>query len=214
MGVYSNNPDYWRGRSSSRGSSLNVGVEVNQQIVEQQSRAFARLMFTDKETRNRIRKIIREELKDTAKRLREDVRYEMKEDPRKAYRGVKSTVYKKILGGNVSILNPRRAGQRYQLIRDRKLDHNPYQRGGNRRPRSPRTEQVDSYFGRDRAWILRIISVGTVTRSTKSGNRGSIEARNWFQNMAPKEIELAAGNLSAVIDEELAAIYKEEVKNI
>jgi hypothetical protein len=32
--------------------------------------------------------------------------------------------------------------------------------------------------------------------------------------MAPKEIELAAGNLSAVIDEELAAIYKEEVKNI
>ena len=41
-------------------------------------------MFTDKETRNRIRKIIREELKDTAKRLREDARYEMKEDPRKA----------------------------------------------------------------------------------------------------------------------------------
>jgi hypothetical protein len=171
-------------------------------------------MFTDKETRKRIRKIIREELKDTTKRLREDARYEMKEDPRKAYRAVKSSVYKRILGGNVSILNPKKAGPRYQLIRQRKLDMNPNQRGGNRRPRSPRTEQVDSYFGRDRAWILRIISSGTVTRSTKYGNRGSIEARNWFQNMAPKEIELAAGNLSAVIDEELAAIYKEEVKNI
>lgn len=200
--------------STNRAFFCMVEVEVNQQLAEAQSIAFARLMFTDKETRNRIRKIIREELKDTAKRLREDARYEMKEDPRKAYRAVKSTVYRKILGGNVSILNPRRAGQRYQLIRDRKLDHNPYQRGGNRRPRSPRTEQVDSYFGRDRAWILRIISSGTVTRSTKYGNRGSIEARNWFQNMAPKEIELAAGNLAEVIEEELAEVYKEEVKNI
>lgn len=191
-----------------------VEVEVNQQLVEEQSRAFGRLMFTDKETRNRIRKIIREELKDTAKRLREDARYEIKEDPRKAYRGVKSTVYKKILGGNVSILNPRRAGQKYMLIRPRKLDQNPYQRGGNRRPRSARTEQIDSYYGRDRAFILRFISSGTMARDTKYGNRGSIAARNWFQNMAPHEIELAAGNLSAVIDEELAAIYKEEVKNI
>lgn len=191
-----------------------IEVEVNQQLVEAQSIAFARLMFTDKETRNRIRKIIREELKDTAKRLREDARYEMKEDPRKAYRGVKSTVYKKILGGNVSILNPKRAGQRYQLIKDRKLDHNPYQWGGNRRHRSARTEQVDSYFGRDRAWILRIISSGTVERSTKYGNRGSITARNWFQNMAPREIELAAGNLAAVIDEELEEIYNKETKNI
>ena len=191
-----------------------VEVELNQQLAEAQSVAFARLMFTDKETRNRIRKIIREELKDTAKRLREDARYEMNEDPRKAYRGVKSTVYKKILGGNVSILNPKKAGQRYQLIKDRKLDRNPYQRGGNRRPRSARTEQVDSYFGRDRAFILRFVSSGTSERSTKYGNRGSITARNWFQNMAPHEIELAAGNLAEVIDEELSAIYKEEVKNI
>ena len=191
-----------------------VEVELNQQLAEAQSVAFARLMFTDKETRNRIRKIIREELKDTAKRLREDARYEMNEDPRKAYRGVKSTVYKKILGGNVSILNPKKAGQRYQLIKDRKLDRNPYQRGGNRRPRSARTEQVDSYFGRDRAFILRFVSSGTSERSTKYGNRGSITARNWFQNMAPHEMELAAGNLAEVIDEELSAIYKEEVKNI
>ena len=192
----------------------NIQVELNEQLVDQQNRAFGRLMATDKETRQRIRKIIREELKDTAKRLREDARYEMKEDPRKAYRAVKSTVYRKILGGNVSILNPKRAGQRYQLIRDRKLDHNPYQRGGNRRPRSARTEQVDSYFGRDRAFILRFVSSGTDERITKYGNRGSIAARNWFQNMAPHEMELAAGNLTEVIDDELAAIYKEEVKNI
>ena len=188
-----------------------VQVEVNNRLVEEQNKAFGRLMFTNKETRNRIRKIIREELKDTAKRLREDARYEMKEDPRKAYRAVKSTVYRKILGGNVSILNPKKAGARYQLIKERKLDRNPHQRGGNRRPRSARTEQIDSYFGKDRAWILRIISGGTVTRQTRFGNRGSIAARNWFPNMAPHEIELAAGNLAEVIEEELAEAYKERL---
>ena len=191
-----------------------IRVELNQHLAEQQNRAFGRLMFTDKETRKRIRKIIREELKDTAKRLREDARYEMNEDPRKAYRAVKSTVYKRILGGNVSILNPKKAGPRYQLIRQRKLDMNPHQRGGNRRPRSPRTEQVDTYFGRDRAFILRFVSSGTDTRHTRYGNRGSIAARNWFQNMAPKEMELAAGNLADVIEEELAEAYKDEMKNI
>ena len=192
----------------------NIQVELNEQLVEQQNRAFGRLMATDKETRQRIRKIIREELKDAAKRLREDAKYEMKEDPRKAFRAVKSTVYRKILGGNVSILNPKKAGNRYHLIRERKLDVNPHQRGGNRRPRSARTEQVDSYFGKDRAWILRIISSGTATRKTRYGNRGSITARNWFQNMAPHEMELAAGNLAAVIEEELAEAYKDEMKNI
>lgn len=190
----------------------NIQVELNEQLVEQQNRAFGRLMATDKETRKRIQKIIREELKDAAKRLREDAKYEMKKDPRKAFRAVKSSVYRRILGGNVSILNPKRAGARYQLIRERKLDMNPYQRGGNRRPRSARTEQVDSYFGKDRAFILRFVSSGTVARKTRYGNRGSIVARNWFQNMAPHEMELAAGNLAEVIEEELAEAYKEIIK--
>lgn len=190
-----------------------VEVEVNEHLIEQQSRAFARLMVSDKETRNRIKKIVREEMKDAAKRLREDAKYELKEDPRKAFRAVKSTVYRKILGGNVSILNPRKAGARYQLIRERKLDQNPFQRGGNRRSRSERTEDVDSYFGKDRAFILRFVSSGTGTRHTKYGNRGSIAARGWFQNMAPKEMELAAGNLSAIIEEEIVEAYNEEINN-
>ena len=190
----------------------NIQVELNEQLVEQQNRAFGRLMATDKETRKRIQKIIREELKDVAKRLREDAKYEMKEDLRKAFRAVKSTVYRKILGGNVSILNPKKAGNRYQLIRERKLDINPHQRGGNRRPRSARTEQVDSYFGKDRAFILRFVSSGTAERKTRYGNRGSIAARNWFPNMAPREIELAAGNLAEVIEDELAAAYNEIIK--
>ena len=189
-----------------------VGIEVNQALAENQAKALGALFVNNPDTRKRIRKIIREELKDTAKRLQEDARLDLTNDPRKAYRAVKSSVYRKILGGNVSILNPKRAGTRYKLMLQRKLDINPKQWGGNRRKRSQRTEQVDSYFGKDRAFILRFVNSGTNERKTKYGNRGSIAARNWFANMAPHEIELAAGNLAEVIDDELAEAYKEVIK--
>ena len=193
--------------------SCMVQAEINQQLAEQQSRALAALFIDNPETRKRIRKIVRAELLEAAKRLREDARYEMKDDPRKAYRAVKSTVYRKILGGNVSILNPRKAGARYQLIKPRKLDQNPRQRGGNRVKRSSRTEAVDTYFGKDRAFILRFVNSGTARRDAGTrggrihGNRGSIAARNWFGNMAPHELDLAAENLANVIEEELAEAY-------
>ena len=190
-----------------------VQAELNRQVAQNTSEALAVLFVDNPDTRKRIRKIIREELKDAAKRLREDAKYEMKEDPRKAYRAVKSSIYRKILGGNVSILNPRKAGARYQLVRPRKLDQNPRQRGGNRRKRNERTNAVDSYFGKDRAFILRFVNSGTNVRHTQYGNRGIITARNWFQNMGQKELELASENLANVVNEELAEAYAEINKN-
>lgn len=184
-----------------------VTLEVNESVARNQNEALAALFVSNKETRKRIRKIIREELKDAVKRVREDARYAMDNDPRKAYRAVKSMIYRKILGGNISILQRKKAGTRYQLVRDRKLDRNPHQRGGNRRSRSARTEALETYFGADRSFVLRFINAGTVTRTTKYGNRGAIAARNWFANDAPHEMDLAAENLSAVIEEELAEAY-------
>lgn len=192
-----------------------IDIEVNESVAQAQQKALAVLFVNHPDTRKRIRKIVREELKDATKRLSEDARYELPNDPRKAYQAVRASIYRKILGGNVSILNPRRAGQRYQLIKPRKLDQNPFQRGGNRVPRGARTESVDTYFGKDRAFILRFLNSGTDVRMAGSrggrlsGNRGSITARNWFGNMAPHEMELAAENLSNVIEEELAEAYNE-----
>ena len=191
-----------------------VQAELNRQVAQNTSEALAVLFVDNPDTRKRIRKIIREELKDAAKRLREDAKYEMDEDPRKAYRAVKSSIYRKILGGNVSILNPRKAGARYQLVRPRKLDQNPRQHGGNRRKRSERTNAIDSYFGKDRAFILRFVNNGTNDRQTRYGNRGRISVSgNWFPNMGQKELELAAENLANVVNEELAEAYAEMNKN-
>ena len=191
-----------------------VQAELNRQVAQNTSEALAVLFVDNPDTRKRIRKIIREELKDAAKRLREDAKYEMDEDPRKAYRAVKSSIYRKILGGNVSILNPRKAGARYQFVRPRKLDQNPRQHGGNRRKRSERTNAIDSYFGKDRAFILRFVNNGTNDRQTRYGNRGRISVPgNWFPNMGQKELELAAENLANVVNEELAEAYAEMNKN-
>ena len=205
-----------------------VQVEVNQTIAQNQQKALAALFIDNPDTRKRIKKIIREELKDATGRVREDATYEMKDDPRKAYKAVKYTVYRKILGGNVSILSPRKAGARYELIKPRTL--NPNKPGGNRRTVSGRTYQIETYYGRDRAFILRFLNSGTSNRNIKftenskrkvdkwnkhpnTGNRGNIAPRNWFANVAPKEMELACENLAGVIEEELAEAYAEMNKN-
>ena len=184
-----------------------VELELNQQVARNQQEALAALFVNSPETKKRIRKIISEELKDVAKRLREDVRYEMKEDPRQAYKAVRSSVFKKIMGGMVSIVSPWRAGAGHRFERPRKLDQNPWQRGGNRTKRSPKTERMDSYWGKDRAFVLCFLNGGTAVRKTRYGNRGYIAARKWFENMAPKEMELAEENLANVIEEELAEAY-------
>lgn len=194
---------------------VEVQAEVNEQKAQQIQKTLASLLVSNPETRKRLKNLIRNEIKNVAKNLRRDVRQVMKEDPRKTYRAIKSTVYRKILGANVSILNPRKAGARYMLVRDRKLDQNPKQRGGNRVPRSERTNQVDSYFGRDRAFILRFLNSGTSDRMAGSrggrlsGNRGSIAARNWFDRMTSWQMDAAADNLGKLIEDEMAAVFGE-----
>lgn len=193
-------------------SNPGIHVELNQRLVRQQARAFGELMVGNPDIRKRIRKIIGEELKDAAKRLREDAKYEMKEDPRKAYQAVKTSLYKKILGGNVSILARKKAGTLHPFHKERQIDRTPWQRGGNRRRRTYETERMDSYYGRDRAFILQFLNAGTTLRRTRYGDRGQIAPRNWFVNMAPHEMQLAAENIADVIDDELAEAYAKVIK--
>lgn len=212
-----------------------VDIKVDQQSVEQTSRALAAMLVSHPETRKRIQKLIREELKEARKLLKKDAKEAMREDPRKAYLAVRSSVYKKILGGNLNILASRRAGQRAQLIRDTTLQAG--QRGGNRRKRSTRTENLETYYGKDRGFILRFLDSGTDNRkipfradsgrehvhrgsqggdlskygkTINTGNRGSIAARNWFTNAAPQALEQMSGRLEQILDEELTAAFNEQ----
>ena len=180
--------------SGSSGSNVEVfGFFENSEML-------GRLMTTDPYMAGYLRKLIRQVLKDARGRLSKDIASYLENDPRKAARAVKFGVYKTILGGNMSILNKRKAGARYQLIRQKKLQ--PGQRGGNRRPRvDDDRNRLDKYFGSDRGFILRFLSSGTDDRPTRYGNRGRISQRDLFGRTAPWQMEQAAEELAANITE-------------
>ena len=162
-----------------------------------------RLMTTDPTLATNLRKVIRQVLKEARKRLSQDAKNYMKEDPRKAHRAVKFMVYKSMFGGNLSILQKKRgtAGAKYYLQRQRKTEQNPHMRGGNRRGRDMELNRLDYYFGADRGYILRFISSGTVPRTSRYGARGSIRQTDWFGRTSTWQMQTAAEEVAAAINE-------------
>lgn len=204
MGVYSNNTDYWKGRSSSSArTERNGDVEVSG--FTETGESLGRIMTTDPYMAKEVRKFIKAALKEARKNLTKDARNYMDSDPRKAANAVKYGVYKSLFGGNLSILQKGRgkAGAKYQLIRKRKLDENPHQRGGNRRPRinDDGRNRLDYYYSSDRGYILRFLASGTVQRQSRFGNRGSVRQTNWFGHTAPWQMETAAEKVAEAINE-------------
>lgn len=178
----------------------------------------------EKRLRGVIRKVLGEARANLSKNATSGL--DMKSDPRKAYKAVRYSVYKRLLGGQVNILQSRKAGAMSLYEPPRKGTSDPNGRGGNRVARTKRTEDIMSYQGKDRGFILRFLNQGTGDRAihqmgnralrtggvsilaTKSlgGNRGSISARNWFGGASQKELENVAGRLQEIIDK----VIKEE----
>lgn len=169
----------------------------------------------EKRLRGAIRQIMTEARKDLSGNAQTGLK--MENDPRHAYKAVRYAVYKRIFGGQVNILQSRKAsaGRLYEPPRK-----GLPKRGGNRMPRTKRTEQMMSYQGKDRGFVLRFLNAGTGDRAIHSyggrdlktgnvsiiqrrqlgGNRGSITARNWFGSASQRELNQAAEKLQAIID--------------
>ena len=168
----------------------------------------------------RLRGVIRKVLGEVRAKMQQSAKtdLQMDSDPRHAYKAVRYAVYKRLLGGQVNILQPRKAsGNRSTYQPPRKWLPT---RGGNRRTRSERTKAIDSYEGSERGFILRFLNAGTRVRyagygrngKTEAdyerfvlnhdgrGHRGSISARNWFGPRSQRELENAAANIQAIID--------------
>jgi len=194
-----------RGRSAfttARAGDRNGDVEVIG--AQELSDAIGSIMTTDPDMAGLVRKLIRKLLREARNKLSRDARSYLDSDPRKAARAVKSTVYKQLFGGNLSILQKRAgsAGSRYELVRQRKVEQNPTMRGGNRRPRvDDGRNRLDYYYGADRGFVLRFIGSGTVPRLSRFGNRGSIYQSNWFGHTAPWQMQAAADELAEAIEE-------------
>ena len=175
-------------------------------IVEIENNVKLDLLLThnremDKKLNDLTKKVIRKARGELVKNAR--VGLDMDSDPRSAYRAIKSTVYRRIKGGNVSILSKRRASSRRYPVPT------------STRGRSQRTEQLMSYYGADRGFVLRFLNNGVPNPRTvkgfngrrgfnspaASGNRGTITGRNWFGHASQAEMERAAAELEKMIDE-------------
>ena len=190
-----------------------INLEFDNAIVMRQKAALESMLVSNPDTAANIRKLITQEIAKARAAISQSAKGAMASDPRQAYKTVRRSVYKSILGGQVNIFNPRggASSSGSSFVKARKLDNHPHQRGGNRRKRSARTDQVDGYVGKDRGFILRFVNSGiSKPRQTRYGNRGVIAARNWLATSGQRELEAAAERLSALIDKELVKMMNEK----
>ena len=165
------------------------------------------LRTDSKRMRKDLKKIIRTVLAEARKAMSQDARGILSNDPRKSYQAVRHSVYKRVLGGQVNILAKKRAGGRMSIMRPARTLR-PGQRGGNRRKRSARTNQIDGYIGSDRGFILRFLNAGAEDRETRYGMRGSIRARNWFGISSAFAMDTAAGKLEELIGRAVEELWE------
>ena len=174
--------------------------------LEERIKKFGEASTKNPEMRRRINEVIRQTLARVRKSLQGQARsgLAMQSDPRQAYKAVRYAVYRRIFGGQVNILQSRRASGMRLYQPPRTLTQG--QVGGNRRQRSDRTTALMSYAGKDRGFVLRFLNQGTDTRTSFYGNRGSISARNWFSGASQKEMQAAAANLDKAINDIVSGI--------
>lgn len=176
--------------------------------LQQRMKELEQLVTDSPAMKRELTSIIRKAIANARKRIVQDARDVLENDPREAYRAVRYSVYKQLLGGQVNILSSGRRGAPTRYIRPRKLDENPHKRGGNRRKRSTDTMRIDSYQGKDRGFILRFQNAGTSQRETRYGNRGSLASRNWFGRSSAFQLDTASREVVQQVETMLKAEFK------
>lgn len=167
--------------------------------IEQHLEALRRMQTDNPATKRALQAIIRRAIGEARRNVINDAQGVMDNDPRNAYKAVRNSVYKQIFGGQINILSSRKRGAATSWVKPKK-DRPDNARGGNRRPRSQRTMQLDSYEGADRGFILRFLNAGTVERETRYGNRGSLRARHWFGVSSAFQLDAAATRVAEEIE--------------
>ena len=210
-----------------------MALVIDDTIISNQEKNLRAAMSTDPKMREVIRHHIREALFEARREMISNLKFN-NGDPRGSARAIRTVVYQKILGGNINILNGKKAhGGTSSYEPPRKGSTG---RGGNRRRRSAHTQQIMSYPPLDRGFILRFVNSGTKTRVIgfrnsarsnkgrydklvtrihsgdvfRTGNRGAIAPRNWFMQSAESSLGAAAQYIAEMIEIEAAAIARGE----
>ena len=198
-------------------------AELEFDAVVKERQAMERLLASSPGMQKQLQAIIRKVIAQARTQVSRDAKQALPNDPRRAYRAVRSAVYRRILGGQVNILNQRKrhAPTYYQPPRTLRAG----QRGGNRRKPNPKTARLDSYSSQDRGFILRWIDAGTKVRhisfipneargrwnlgsqggprprSVNTGDRGRITGIGWFRTSSHKALVEAGDMMDKLIEE-------------
>jgi len=209
-----------------------MAIIIDDTILTNQADNLKAAMSTDPKMRKVIQEHIREALFEARREVIKDIHFN-NGDPRQSARSVRTSVYEKVLGGQINILT---GGKAHSASNYQSTKKGTNGRGGNRRPRSERTKQIQSYGPLDRGFILRFVNSGTKTRvigfrntvkgnraryeqavtrihrgeKLRTGNRGAIAARNWFSTSAENALGNAAQMIADLIEIEAAAIANGE----
>lgn len=191
--------------------------------VEKLQEDMKRLSMSNPRFFKQSQTIMREAMKTARKEVTDAAKSAVPNDPRKAYQAVRASVWRKVLGGNVNILARRKANNRQYV-------------GGNigQRGATDRTRALACYYGSDRGFVLRFLNAGTDSRTVKGlngrsgfssdprkgrgkrtykggiGNRGSIQARNWFKAPADASMQHAAEVFSTLMERAIVEVWNEQ----
>ena len=204
-----------------------VELKINAGVIKLNEKNLERMMIDNPETREAIQKLIKESMWEARNATAQDVSGIVK-GPGQSWRSIRHSVFQKILGGNINILNKKRGTAEWKIVQKvRKVEQNPHMRGGNRRRRTLRTAMVEGYEPTARGFILRFQDSGTRQRfiggrnstgrgdnglrwgrmkAMGTGNRGEITAGNFFYRIASQHLGQAAEKLAKMIEEEIAKI--------
>lgn len=187
------------------------------------------LLTTDPEMEKKIQQIIGRALKEGTKQMARYVDTSViQNDPRHAAKAIRYTVYRRILGGNMNILQRRKRGAVSSYTPER---HQSSGRGGNRVTRSDRTTRMEGYEGADRGFILRFLESGArrgggrrklssfrkdehranVLRGSQGGNLNKYGALDMVNTGNRGSITARNWFAQAADMERVAAIFEDEV---
>lgn len=159
-----------------------VDISQAEQMVEN--------LQLDSLERKGLRKVLLSEWKKVKKEVQSALTFK-NGDPRHARDAVKAYVWKPkhgVLGATVTILNSKSKAEKHVAVdsRVRKVV----------RPISERTKQIDSYWGRDRAFVLRILDVGR----NPDGRPSPLAGRHFFKSPSLSAARQAAENAAPKIE--------------
>ena len=177
-------------------------------VTVEQNIHLERLLLSNRDMEAKVQAAVAKVLAKARGQVAAAARAAIGDNKRDAYKAIRRSVYKQVLGGNINILDgrSRRAGSVASLPKN---SDRTGKRGGNRLPRSQRTEQLQSYTGADLAFVLRFLNQGTAQRQSRYGNRGAISPRNFFEGASNKAIEAAAVQFCELVDKIIAEQWQQ-----